>query len=310
MKKVWNTILVVLLSAFCGVFAYFCLAYYESGFIANNFAWLIAVCFVIIAAAATASLIFLFNAEKKPIFETLFKTILSGYFLVAILLTVFFIMQKTGFLELVQDPERYKQYLETSGEWMVAVYILLQYLQVVLLPIPTFVSTAAGVALFGPVKAMFYSLIGVTLGSFTGFFIGRVLGEKAAAWMVGKETLEKWQEKLKGKDNLVLTAMFLLPVFPDDVLCFIAGLSSMSNLYFAVMIIVSRIIGISTTCFSVGFIPFDTWWGILIWIGLAAIVITVFIVLYKNVDKLSAWIEKVFGTKNQKRQKKDKKNRE
>lgn len=307
LKRVLNIFLVVALCAFCGVFAYLCLSYYKEGFIGENLLLLTILSACLIFLVGATSIVFLFLGEKKPLFETLYKTILSGYFLVAIVLTVFFIMQKTGFLELIQDPVRYKEYLETSGKWMAIVYIVLQYLQVVVLPIPSFVSTVAGVALFGPLLAALYSLIGIILGSLTAFFIGRLLGEKAAAWLVGKETLERWQEKLKGKDNLVLTAMFLLPIFPDDVLCFVAGLSSMPTAYFIVMIFISRIIGVFTTCYSVGFIPFDTWWGILIWVAIAAAVVLAFLFLYKNVDKINSWIEKVFGVK---KKKKDKKNRE
>lgn len=304
LKRVLNIFLVVALSIFCGVFAYLCLSYYKEGFIAENFLLLTILSACLIFLVGATAIVFLFLGEKRPLFDTLFKTILSGYFLVAIVLTVFFIMQKTGFLELIQDPVRYKEYLETSGKWMAVVYIVLQFLQVVVLPIPSFVSTVAGVALFEPLLAALYSLIGIILGSLTAFFIGRLLGEKAAAWLVGKETLEKWQEKLKGKDNLVLTAMFLLPIFPDDVLCFVAGLSSMPTSYFIVMIFISRVIGVFTTCYSVGFIPFDTWWGILIWVTIAAVVVLAFLFLYKNVDKINGWIEKVFGVKKKKKDKK------
>lgn len=201
---------------------------------------------------------------------------------------------KTGFLEIFEDSERYKEYLEKAGVWMPVVYIILQYLQVIILPIPGFVSTVAGVALFGPLKAMLCSLVGVILGSLTAFVIGRKLGYKAVAWMVGKDDLDKWQKKIKGKDNFILTAMFILPLFPDDILCFVAGLSSMSWQYFVVMIVISRLIGIAGTCYSVNFIPFNTWWGILIWGILIAALVVAFVFLYKNMDAINNWFNKKF----------------
>ena len=81
--------------------------------------------------------------------------------------------------------------------------------------------------------------------------------------MVGEEELKKWRDRLKGKDNMILSAMFLLPLFPDDDLCFIAGLSSMSNRYFAGMITECRAIGVASTCYLAEIIPFTTWWGLL-----------------------------------------------
>ena len=151
-----------------------------------------------------------------------------------------------------------------------------------------------GVALFGPFQATLYSLLGIILGSYTAFFIGRKFGNKAATWLVGEDTLLRWQKKLKGKDNLVLTIMFLLPMFPDDVLCIVAGLSSMSTRYFLGMITIARVIAIVTTCYSVNIIPLNTWWGILIWVGLLAVFTLAFILIYKNMDKLQKWLANKF----------------
>lgn len=218
----------------------------------------------------------------------------SGYLLLLFFLVLLFILQKTGFLEIFQSPDRYKEYLESAGGWMPLLYIVLQYLQVVVLPIPGFVSTVAGVALFGPTKAMLCSLVGIILGSLTAFIIGRKIGYKAVAWMVGKEDLDKWLKKVKGKDNFILTAMFMLPLFPDDMLCFVAGLSSMTWQYFVVMIVFARLIGIAGTCYSVNFIPFNTWWGILIWAVLIAALVAAFVFLYKNMDAINSWFNKKF----------------
>ena len=149
-------------------------------------------------------------------------------------------------------------------------------------------------ALFGPTKAFLCSLVGVILGSITAFLIGRKVGYKAVAWIVGKEDLDKWLKKMKGKDNFILTAMFVLPLFPDDILCFIAGLSSMSWQYFVAMTVIARALGIAGTCYSLNFIPFNTWWGILIWIVLFALVIAAFVLLYKRMDAVSAWFSKKF----------------
>ena len=222
--------------------------------------------------------------------EVWYKGALSALVLMLFALTVLFILQRTGFFSVIQDESSLQEYIASKGAWMPVVYTVLQYLQVVILPIPSVVSTVAGVALFGPFQTMIYSLIGVLLGSFTGFLIGRKLGNKAVAWMIGKDTMEKWQNKIKGKDYLLLTLMFVLPVFPDDVLCFVAGLSTMTLKYFSVMIVVSRILQISVTCYSIDLIPFTTWWGVSIWIIFFAVLMLGFLIVYKNIDRIQAWI--------------------
>ena len=65
-------------------------------------------------------------------------------------LVLCFILIKTGFFSVIKDSASLQHYLENRGAWMPIFYILLQYLQVVVLPIPSVVSTVAGVALFGP----------------------------------------------------------------------------------------------------------------------------------------------------------------
>ena len=83
-------------------------------------------------------------------------------------------------------------------------------------------------------------------------------------------------------------------MFPDDVLCIVAGLSSMSTRYFLGMITIARVIAIVTTCYSVNIIPLNTWWGILIWVGLLAVFTLAFILIYKNMDKLQKWLANKF----------------
>lgn len=228
--------------------------------------------------------------EKEPFYKICITIYLLAVFFAAILL----VLLKTGFFEIVRDADAFQSYLERSGGWMRVLFIGLQFLQVVILPIPSAVTVVAGAALFNPFWGSVYSLIGIVLGSLTAFLIGRYAGNRVVAWMIGKETLEKWLKKIKGKDKLFLTAMFLLPVFPDDILCFVAGMSSMSVWYFLIVILISRVLAIFTTSYSVTLIPFDTWWGLLLW-GLFGVGIAVlFFVLYKKSDAILNWFEKKF----------------
>ena len=219
------------------------------------------------------------------------KSLLGIYLIILACEILIFILQKTGFFRLVDSSEKLQEYLQKSGAWMPVVYIALQFFQVIILPIPSVVSTIAGVALFGAFWATIYSLIGILLGSISAFFIGRMLGNRAVAWMIGKETLAKWQKKLKGKDMLVLSLMFLLPLFPDDILCFVAGVSTMSTRYFLIVVLFARFIGIFATCYSIDFIPFTTWWGISIWVLFALIIIVSCIFIYKNMDKIQCFFK-------------------
>ncbi|PWM52618.1 MAG: hypothetical protein DBX60_04500 [Bacillota bacterium] len=226
--------------------------------------------------------------------EVLAKTCFLAQVLLLLAAVIFYVIIRTGFIEVIRDEEEFRTFLERAGVWMSLVFIALQFLQVVILPIPSTVTVVAGSALFGPLLGSIYSLIGILLGSFTAFAVGRFAGYRVVAWLVGKETLDTWLKKIKGKDKIFLSAMFVLPVFPDDVLCFVAGLSSMSFGLFALVIVISRILAIFTTSYSVSLIPFDTWWGLLIWALIAVAVVVVFFLLYKKSDVILERIHKLF----------------
>lgn len=261
-------------------------AYKSLPFIAKHFVALVSVSASVLFLLILAYIIlYLFN--KQALYKLIFCTLI--FF--DIFGLVFYIICATGLITKINSIQALRDYIAEFGNMAVFLFILFSFLQVVVLPVPGSVAVAAGVALFGPLKCMIYSFIGIVLGSIVAFAIGKWIGYKAVKWIVGKETLDKWLEKLKGKDYLILSLMFLLPMFPDDVLCFVAGLSSMTWPYFIVMIVVTRLISVSTTAYSIGFIPFNTWWGILIWFAILVIVVVAFWLVCKYSDKIDNFIK-------------------
>ncbi len=288
-KKIAYVFVTLALAAVFEVFLVLCLGYFAGKW--NDAVWLVVLCGGSVLNAAVLAVDLTFFFLKKPL---ICKSCLTVYIVAVFFAVLFFILLKTGFWEIISDKERFQEYLEKSGKWIVFVFILLQFAQVVILPIPSTVTVVAGSALFGPLWGSIYSLIGIILGSLVGFLVGRYAGYHVVSWLVGKETLDKWLKKIKGKDKLLLSAMFLLPVFPDDVLCFVAGISSMSIWLFLGVILVSRVLAVFTTSYSITLIPLNTWWGILIWVVLFALVVVLFVVLYKKSDAILGWIAKKF----------------
>lgn len=222
----------------------------------------------------------------------IYKLAFSVQSIVVVALIVLYVLNLTGLWEKIDSIESLRRYVEGFGNYAIFAFIIMQILQVVVLPIPGFVAVGTGVALFGPWLGSIYSLIGILIGTFIAFFIGRKLGYKVASWVAGKENIDKGLQLIKGKDRVVLTLMFLLPFFPDDVLCFVAGLSSMSTRYFAIMITITRIISTVSSAFSMSgkLIPFDTVWGLVLWAIIILVTALFAYLVYKKGDK----IEKFF----------------
>ena len=202
----------------------------------------------------------------------------------------------TGFLDRIDSVEDFRQYISSFGNLAVIIFVVLQFMQVVVLPIPAFITVGAGVLLFGPLRGGFLSCIGIISGSIVAYYIGRIFGYKVVKWLVGEQSLNKGLKMVAGKDKLILTLAFLFPFFPDDMLCFVAGITTISPLFFIVMIFVTRIISVFASSFSMNnnIIPYDTWWGILLWILFFVLTIFIFYIVWKKGDVIE---KKIFGKK-------------
>ena len=239
----------------------------------------------------------LYVAKKR----SLYRLVVCALVFLDIFAVVFFAMCATGIIKTINSVEALREYISGAGGMAALLFILFCFLQVVLLPVPGSVAVAAGVAMFGPLQCALYSFLGIVAGSLVAFAVGRWLGYKAVCWIVGKEDLDKWLDKMKGKDYLILSLMFLLPLFPDDILCFVAGLSSMTWLYFIVMIVITRAVSVLWTAYSFELIPFTTWWGLMIWAVILALVVAAFWLVLKYSDKIDAFIKQKFKLKSGKK---------
>lgn len=229
--------------------------------------------------------------------QALYRFILCVIICFDLVAVTFYALSATGVLSNITSVEKLREYISSFGAWAVIIFITFQFLQVVILPVPGSVSVGVGVALFGPLRCSVFSFIGIMAGSIVAFALGRWVGYKAVCWVVGKDDLDKWLKKLKGKDYLILSLMFLLPLFPDDVLCFVAGLSSMTWGYYLIMILITRLISVTITSYSLQLIPFTTWWGITIWLIIAVLVGLSFWYVCKYSDKIDRFIKSKFKSK-------------
>ena len=273
------------------VFTVLSVAQFDSGFVYEHAAVLVSVLVSVEVLYLAAMVVFLLKKWK-----TLFKFFLTGLVIAAVLFLGLYLVHVTGLWDRFDSVEELREFIRGTGAWAPIVFIICQAMQVFLLPIPGVLTVGAGVLIFGELLTCLYSYVGILLGSLLAFWIGRVLGYKAAAWLVGRESLDKWLQKVKGRDRMILSVMFILPLFPDDILCFVCGLSTMTWRYFIILQLIARAISVTATSYSLGgsIIPYNTWWGILLWIVIAAAIVALFIVLWKKGDKIEKWFFSLF----------------
>ena len=211
--------------------------------------------------------------ERKSINVKKWFRILIGVLVLAILFVGgFLLLYFTGLWEKFNSVDKVRILIQELGFWGRFTFFLLQVLQVTIIPIPSTVLTIAGAIVFGPLQGALLSLAGILLGSALAFLLGQTFGKKLVAFMVGKENCEKWSKFLsKAKYSFVI--MMLLPMFPDDILCLVAGLTDMSWAFFMATNLIARPIGVFLTSFlgSGDFIPYSGWglavWGVILLIS-------------------------------------------
>lgn len=131
---------------------------------------------------------------------------------------------------LFQNMEILQSAVERAGMWGPLLFISIQILQIVLPLIPGGAVLAGGVVCFGPWRGLLLNLLGTYAGSSINFALARRWGRPLAHQLVSESAREKyfrWLEDQKRFDKLFALAI-LLPFFPDDTLCLVAGLSKMT----------------------------------------------------------------------------------
>ncbi|WP_220184042.1 TVP38/TMEM64 family protein [Thermoactinomyces mirandus] len=124
------------------------------------------------------------------------------------------------------NPEEARRMIISAGAWGPLVFILMQVAQVLIAPIPEQVVGLIGGYLFGPLLGLIYTIIGATIGFMFVFLLARKLGRPFVERFVNKKVMDKFDHLTKNKGGLVFFLIYLLPAFPDDIISFIAGLTT------------------------------------------------------------------------------------
>ena len=209
-------------------------------------------------------------------------------FLIIVLVFVlgYVILKKTSLWEKVNSVEKIRKIVEGGGVFSFLIFIFLQILQTTILQIPSILITLAGLLVFGKLKAFVLSFIAIMIGSIIMFWIGRKCGRKFINFLVSEENANKWVQKMSNGKYLFFL-MMIFPLFPDDILCAVAGVTDMTFKFFFWTNVIARAIGISCVVFfgSGAIIPF-TGFGLLIWGFVAVLIVLLFYVSIKYKNKI------------------------
>lgn len=140
------------------------------------------------------------------------------------------------------SAEAFSEYIKGYGVVGPIVLILIQMLQVVVPVVPGMLGCAAGAVLYGCVGGFLCNYIGISAGSILAFWFARHYGTEFVKRIIGEKCYKKYAGWLQNKKwyTCIFALMILLPLAPDDILCYLTGLTHMSSRKFVGIILTMK----------------------------------------------------------------------
>ncbi len=195
-----------------------------------------------------------------------------------------------GFRDLVRffsSRTRVSAFVASFGPLAPLAFMGIQFLQVLLAPIPGELTGFIGGYLFGTELGFIYSTIGLTLGSWIAFIIARRFGFSFVRGFVGKETMEKFDYLMEHKGAFFSFIFFLIPGLPKDYFCYLLGLSPMHLLTFLVVSTIGRVPGTLLLSMQGQAVRSEDYRAFFVVLGLGLLAL-VFTVIYR--DRIESWL--------------------
>ena len=156
------------------------------------------------------------------------------------------------------DVNQLKQFILSAGYLAIFVYIIIYILQTMFLqfiPATGAMLIVVSVSIFGNFLGTVISIVAVWLTSITMYLIGRSIKKKTAISILGikDDDFDKATNVVNSTTSKIAYPMMMLfPMFPDDVLCVVAGMARMNFKYFLLVTLPTRMIGVVSFVFIGG----------------------------------------------------------
>ncbi len=169
-------------------------------------------------------------------------------FFALISVITYFILRAFG----IADINKLRELIINSQQYGILTFLLIEILMFVLfcfVPVLNSALVVLGCILFGAKTAFLISWSASIISSIILFFLGDKCGEKIACKLIGKDELEHAQDMIDSKSKLLLPIVFLIPIFPDDAMCIVAGMTKMKFSFFIIVTIIFRGLDNLIVCF-------------------------------------------------------------
>jgi len=149
---------------------------------------------------------------------------------------------------LLTSKDRIVGFIASLGILAPIVFILLSIIETVIAPIPGQIIGLAGGFVFGW-WGLALNFVATAIGCFIVFYLSRRFGRPLAEKMIKKSSLDKFDDLTREKGSLVFFLIFLIPGLPNDIICYIAGLTEIPIKRLMLLVLLGRLPSLVMTNF-------------------------------------------------------------
>lgn len=226
------------------------------------------------------------KSKIKIVVGTLVSIFLIG------LLGFLFESELRWFIQLFFNPEELRALVDSYEPFGFVILFVLQISQVILAPLPGQVVGAAFGSIYGPILGFLFGWLGNVVATVIVLYIAKRFGRPAVEKLAGEESVQKYQEFIGSADVFPFVVLVVLPGVPDDVVCYVAGLSNINFTRLLVAISVARAPGLLVlSVFGDSLVQSD--WKI---VGAILVFVVVFtVVVGWKYDEITNYLSEKYG---------------
>lgn len=188
-------------------------------------------------------------------------------------------------ISFVQNPQKFRDWVEGFGIFGRLIFVLMIVLQVVVAIIPGEPFEMVSGYAFGTIEGSLLCILGAVIGSVIIFLLVRKFGIKLVELFFSKEKIDslKFLQNTK-KLTLIFFIIMLIPGTPKDLLSYFAPLTKMSLKSWVIIVAVSRIPSVITSAISGDALGSENYIGAIISLSITAVLSIAGIIAYKKIS--------------------------
>lgn len=189
---------------------------------------------------------------KKDVRKVMRQNGIVNFTVVTSLAVVFIFLIYSYNVGSFASEQNFAAYINSFGILSIIVFILIQISSVIFAILPTSLGCVVGVILFGPVYSFLYNYISICVGSIINFLLARHYGSGFVQSVIPRSMYNRYIDSIdntKAFERGFALAIFF-PLAPDDILCYLAGLSKIKTARYIAIIILGK--PVSLLLYSIG----------------------------------------------------------